>query len=134
MQHCSPSTFQVNFPGLQPSSIEIWVLQPPALQNQLSQVSFLGIFRATTPPHIFFGGYIFTFHNELVRSQEKKLGRFESFMFVVELLVNSAVVCFVTLCFEHAQQFHISHFSYHLMYYMIIDYCWRYQQCFNELH
>ena len=53
MQHCSPSTFQVNFPGLQPSSVEIRVLQPPALQNQLLQVSFLGIFRATAPPHNF---------------------------------------------------------------------------------
>ena len=79
LQHCSPSTFQVTFPGLQPSSIKIWVLQPPALQNQLSQVSFLGIFRATTPPHIFFGGYIFTFHNELVRSQEKKTWAFWEF-------------------------------------------------------
>ena len=28
------------------------------------------------------------------------------------------------LCFEHAQIFHISHFTYHLRYYMIIDYCW----------
>ena len=27
------------------------------------------------------------------------------------------------LCFEHAQIFHISHFTYHLRYYMIIDYC-----------
>ena len=27
-------------------------------------------------------------------------------------------------CFEHAQTFHISHFTYHLRYYMIIDYCW----------
>ena len=51
--------------------------------------------------------YIFTFRNEIVRSQEKKLGRFESFMFAVELLANSAV----TLCFEHAQQFHISHIT-----------------------
>ena len=30
-------------------------------------------------------------------------------MFAVELLVNSAVVSFVTLCFERAQQFQISH-------------------------
>ena len=59
--------------------------------------------------------YIFTFRNEIVRSQEKKLGRFESFMFAVELLANSAV----TLCFEHAQQFHISHFTYHLRYYQL---------------
>ena len=27
------------------------------------------------------------------------------------------------LCFERAQIFHISHFTYHLRYYMIIDYC-----------
>ena len=59
--------------------------------------------------------YIFTFRNEIVRSQEKKLGRFESFMFAVELLANSAV----TLCFEHAQQFHISHFTYYLRYYQL---------------
>ena len=30
----------------------------------------------------------------------------------------------VLLCFERAQIFHISHFTYHLRYYMIIDYCW----------
>ena len=41
-------------------------------------------------------------------------------MFAVELLANSAVVCIVTLCFEHAQQFHISHFTYHLSYYQLI--------------
>ena len=40
-------------------------------------------------------------------------------MFTVELLVNSTVVCIVTLCFEHGQQFPISHFTYHLRYYMI---------------
>ena len=28
------------------------------------------------------------------------------------------------LCFEHAQMFYISHFTYHLRYYMIIGYCW----------
>ena len=28
------------------------------------------------------------------------------------------------LCFEHAQTYHISHFTYHLRYYMIIGYCW----------
>ena len=44
-------------------------------------------------------------------------------MFAVELLANSEVDCIVTLCFEHAQQFHISHFTYHLRYYMIIDHC-----------
>ena len=44
-------------------------------------------------------------------------------MFAVELLANSEVDCIVTLCFEHAQQFHISHFAYHLRYYMIIDHC-----------
>ena len=55
----------------------------------------------------------------LLEVKRKNLGRFESLMFAVELLANSAV----TLCFEHAQQFHISHFTYHLRYYMIIDYC-----------
>ena len=88
------------------------MLKPPALQqNQLSQVSFMGIFKATTPPHNFLAATL-------------QLGRFESLMFVVELLANSAVVCIATLlCFKHAQQFHISHFSYHLRYYMINDYC-----------
>ena len=38
------------------------------------------------------------------------------------------------LCFEHAQIFHISNFTYHLRYYMIIDYCWSCSQCFKELH
>ena len=58
-----------------------------------------------------------------VKNKRKNFGRFESLMFAVELLVNSVVVCIVTLCFEHAQHFHISHFTYHLRYYMIIDHC-----------
>ena len=72
MQHCSPSTFQVNSPGLQPSSIEIWVLQPPALQNQLSQVSFLGIFRATIPPHNFLAASFLLFVMNLFEVKRKK--------------------------------------------------------------
>ena len=119
MQHCSPSTFQVNLPGLQPSSIEILVLQPTTLQNQPSQVSFLGIFRATTPPHNFLAATFLLFVMNLFEVKRRKLGRFESLMFAVELLANSTVVCIVTLCFEHAQQFHISHFTYHLRYYQL---------------
>ena len=30
-------------------------------------------------------------------------------MFAVKSLATTAVVCFVTLCFEHAEHFHISH-------------------------
>ena len=112
MQHCSPSTFQVNFPGLQPSSIEIWVLQPPALQNQLSQVSFLGIFRATTPPHIFFGGYIFTFHNELVRSQENKSRAVWEFNVCswIASEISSCLHCYIIFWTCPA----ISHFTLHI--------------------
>ena len=33
-------------------------------------------------------------------------------MLAVELLAISAVVCIVTLCFEHAEYFHISNFTY----------------------
>ena len=51
----------------------------------------------------------------LLEVKRKNLGRFESLMFAVELLANSAV----TLCFEHAQQFHISHFTYYLRYYQL---------------
>ena len=40
-------------------------------------------------------------------SSEKKLGRFEILMFAAELPAKSAV----TLCFEHAQQFHILHIT-----------------------
>ena len=58
------------------------------------------------------------------KSREKNLGRFESLIFAVKLLVNSAVACIVTLCFEHAQKFHISYLTNHLRYYMITDYCW----------
>ena len=54
-------------------------------------------------------------------TKKKKLGRFESLIFAVELLANSAV----TLCFEHA----FSHFTFHISFevlsvecYMIIDY------------
>ena len=109
MQHCSPSTFQVSFPGLQPSSIEIWVLQPPALQNQLSQVSFLGIFRATTPPYNFLMATVLLFVKSLFEVKRKRTRAFWEFN-----------VC--SLWFEHAQLFHISHFTYHLRYYMIMDY------------
>ena len=123
LQHCSLSTFQVNVSGLQPSSIEIWVLQPTTLQNQLLQVSFLGIFRATTPPHNFLVAAFLLFVMNLFEVK-RKLGHFEGLMFAVELLANLAVVCILILCFEHVQQFHISHFTYHLKYYMINNYCW----------
>ena len=36
-------------------------------------------------------------------------------------------------CFGHAQKFYISHFTYHLRYYMIIDYCWSCQQLLLKL-
>ena len=93
------------------------------IAKSTEQVSFLDIFRATTPPHNFLAATILLFVKNLFETKRKKLGRFESLMFAVELLANSAVICIVT-CFEHAQQFHISHFTYHLRYYMIIDYCW----------
>ena len=68
--------------------------------------------------------------------KEKKLGRFQiksenawmaniKQMFTVEFLGNSAVVCIVTLCFEHAEHLHSSHFTYHLRYYVIIDHSWK---------
>ena len=104
MQHCSLSTFQVNLSGLQLRSIEIWVLQPTTLQNQPSQVSFI-------PPHNFLAAIFLLFVMNLFEVKRRKLGRFESLMFAVGLPANSAVVCIVTLCFEHAQQFRISHFT-----------------------
>ena len=58
----------------------------------------------------------------LFEVKRTNLGPFESLMSAVELLVKSAVVDIVTLYFEHAQQFHISHFTYHLKHYMKIDY------------
>ena len=61
--------------------------------------------------------------------KKENLASFESVMFAVELPENSAVVCIVTLFFEHAQQIHISHFTYLLRYYMIIDHCWSCWQC-----
>ena len=124
LQHCSLSPFQVNLSELQTSFIEIWVLQPTALQNQPSQVGFLGIFRATTPPHNFLAATFLLFLMNLFEVKRRKLRRLESLMFTVETLANSAVVSIFTSCFEHAQQFHISHFMYHLRYYMIIDYYW----------
>ena len=126
MQHCSLSTFQVNLSGLQPSSIEIWVLQPTTLQNQPSQVSFLGIFRATTPTTLVFGGYIFTFRNELVPSQEKKTQAFWEFNICswIAREFSSCLHCYIVLNMPSNFTFHISHFTYHLRYYMTIDYCW----------
>ena len=122
MQHCFPSIFQVNLSGLQPSSIEIIVLQPTTLQKQPSQVSFPGIFRTTTPPHNYLAATFLLFIMNLFEVKRTNLGPFESLMSAVELLVKSAVVYIVTLYFEHAQQFHISHFTYHLKHYMKIDY------------
>ena len=128
MQHCSLSTFQVNLSGLQPSSIEIWVLQPTTLQNQPSQVSFLGIFRATTPPHNFLAATFLLFVMNLFEVKRRKLGRFESLMFAVELLANSAVVCSYIMFWTCPA---ISHFTFHISlevlsvgYYMITDYRW----------
>ena len=86
LQHCSPSTFQVNLSGLQPSSTEIWVLQPTTLQYQPSKVSFLGIFRATIPPHNFLAATFLLFVIKLFEAKRKKLWRFESLMFPVETL------------------------------------------------
>ena len=42
-------------------------------------------------------------------------------MFAVKLTANSAVVCIIAICFEHAEHFRISHFTYHLRYEIIID-------------
>ena len=93
------------------------------MQNQQSQVSFLGIFRATSPSHNFLEATFLLFVMSLLEVKRKQLGCFESLMFAVELLMNSAVVHIVTLCFEHSQQFEISHFTYYVRYDMIIDYC-----------
>ena len=38
-----------------------------------------------------------------------------------KLLANTAVISIVTLYFEHGDHFHISDFTYHLRYYIIID-------------
>ena len=62
------------------------------------------IFRAATPPHNFLVASFLFFRNK-----KKTTRAFWELMFEVELLVNSAVVSFVTLCFERAQQFQISH-------------------------
>ena len=72
MQHVFPYTFQVNLPGVQPSSIETCVLQAATLQNQLSQVSFLGIFRATAPPHNFLVAAFLLFVKNLFEVKRKK--------------------------------------------------------------
>ena len=109
--------------AIQPSSIKIWVLQPTTFQDQPSQVSFLGMFRASTPPHNFLAAAFLLFIMSLFEFKRSKLGYFDSLMFAADLLPNSAVVYIVTLYFKHAQQFYISHFTYHLSYYMINDYC-----------
>ena len=45
--------FSLNFSSKSPSFIEIWVLQPSPLSKELSQVSFLGIYRTATLPNNF---------------------------------------------------------------------------------
>ena len=80
--------------------MRLTVLQPTTLQNQLWQVSFLGTLRATTPPHNFFAATFLLFVKNLFEVKRKKLSCFESLLSAVELLVNSAIVCIVTLCFQ----------------------------------
>ena len=46
-------------------------------------------------------------------------------MLAVKLIANSAVVCIIALCFEHAQHFHISYFTYHLRYQIVTDHSWK---------
>ena len=115
-----------------PSPIEIWVLQPTTLQKKCRTLVFR-LFSKHLLHHIIFCGYIFTISKELVRILENKTTRtFWEFIFVVELLANSVVVCIVTLCFEHDQEFHISAFTYHLRYDMITDHRGSCPQYFNE--
>ena len=42
-----------------------------------------------------------------------------------QIVKKLAVVCIVTLCFEYAHHFHISHSTYHLRYYIITDHSWK---------
>ena len=44
-------------------------------------------------------------------------------LFAVKLLANSEVVQQELHYFEHTKRFPISHFTYHLRYYIIIDRC-----------
>ena len=41
------------------------------------------------------------------------------------MLANTAVVCIVTFYFEHAEHFHISHFTNHLKHYITVDHIWK---------
>ena len=45
--------FSLNFSSKSSNSIEIWALQPPSQQKEPLQLSFLGIYRATTLPNNF---------------------------------------------------------------------------------
>ena len=119
LQHCSPSTFQVNFPGLQPSSIEIWVLKPPPLQNQLSQVSFLGIFKATTPPHNFLAATFLLFLMNLFEVERKKTRVFWEFNVCswIASEFSSCLHCYIMFWTCPA----ISHFRFHISLEVLYD-------------
>ena len=131
MQHCSPSTPQVNLPGLQPSSIEIWVSQPTTLQNQLSQISFLGIFRATAPPHNVLSATFLLFVMNLFEVKRKKTRAFWEFN----------VCSWITSEFSSYIMFWtcpaISHFTFHISLEVLYD-NWLLLKLltvlFNELH
>ena len=124
MQHCSPSTFQVNLPGLQSSYFEIWVFHPTTLQNQLLQLSFEGIFTATTPPNNFLAAAFSLYVINLFEVKKKKLGRFENLMFAVKLLANSAIVCILTLHYVLNMPsnftFHTSNITWSIIWQLII--------------
>ena len=118
-QHCSPSNFRVNLPGLQPSSIEIWVLQPTTLQNKVPQISFLGIFRAAARPHNFLSAAFLIFVMNLLKDKRKKTGAFWEFN-VCSWITSEFSSCFhCFIMFWTCQQFRISHFTYHLRYYQL---------------
>ena len=118
-KHCSFSTFQVYLSGLLTSSIEIWVLQPTALQNQPSQVSFLGIIRATNPPHNLLVVSFLLFVMNLFEVKRRKLGRFWEFNVCnwIANEFNSCLHCYIMFWTCPT----ISHFTFHISLEVLYD-------------
>ena len=80
-----------------PRSIEIWVVELTTLQKELPKVSFLGIFRASTPQNDFLVATLLLFVKKLLEVKEK----------IVEKEKKISIVGVDTLRCEHAQQLHI---------------------------
>ena len=137
-------SFSLDFSSKSPSSIEIWVLQPPPLQKGLLQVSFLGIYRAATLANNFWAATLlwsYSYKKSVINHCYKKVKqrfstkkRFIKNLLKVSEKNNSDVsrinqIMSKLLILSKRLQFWtcraFSHFTNHLRHFIIIDHKWK---------